>query len=60
MDSVSHGVDGEAWRAELERLHAHLVKVVDQASAWAREFHVRTGDDLWGNDSLPAGQLSID
>lgn len=53
MGSDSHEVDGEAWRAELERLHAHLVNVVDQASAWAREFHVRTGDELWGNDSLP-------
>lgn len=36
--------DGEAWRAELERWHAYLVNVVDQACLWAREFHVSTGD----------------
>lgn len=44
-------VDGGAWRAELERQHAHLANVVDQACAWAREFHVRTGDELWGESS---------
>lgn len=53
MDSASHEVDGEAWRAELERLHAHLVNVIDQASVWARNFHVPTGDGLWASGSLP-------
>ncbi len=53
MDSASREVDGEAWRAELERLHAHLVNVIDQASIWARKFHVRTGDELSASDSLP-------
>jgi hypothetical protein len=50
-DSVSDGADAAAWRAELERQHAFLVNVIDQAVAWAREFHVPVGDDLWGNGS---------
>ena len=50
-DTVSDGVDGAAWRAELERRHAHLANVVDQAGAWTREFHVRIGDGPWGDGS---------
>ena len=46
-------VDGAAWRAELERWHAELANTIDQASPWAREFHVCTGDGLWGDDSAP-------
>lgn len=46
-------VDGAAWRAELERWHAELANTIDQASLWAREFHVRTGDGLWGDASAP-------
>ena len=51
MDTASDGVDGAAWRAELERRHALLANVVDQAGAWAREFHVPVGDGPWGNGS---------
>jgi hypothetical protein len=50
-DIVSDSADDAAWRAELERRHAHLANVVDQASAWAREFHVGAGDPPWGNGS---------
>lgn len=46
-------VDGGAWRTELEGGNVlHLANVVDQACAWAREFHVRTGDELWEGSSL--------
>jgi hypothetical protein len=50
-NTASDGVDGAAWRAELERRHAHLANIVDQAGAWAREFHVRIGDGPWGDGS---------
>lgn len=45
--------DGAAWRVELERWHAELANTIDQASLWAREFHVRTGDGRWGDSSAP-------
>ena len=51
MNTASDGVDGAAWRAALERRHAFLANVVDQACAWAREFHVPVGDGPWGNGS---------
>jgi hypothetical protein len=47
------GADGAAWRIELERWHAELANTIDQASLWAREFHVSTGDGLWGETSAP-------
>jgi len=46
-------VDGAAWRVELERWHAELANTIYQASLWAREFHVRTGDRLRGDSSAP-------
>ncbi|MFV9633930.1 hypothetical protein [Mycobacterium neumannii] len=45
--------DGAAWKAELERWHAHLANTIEQASLWAREFHVRTEGGLWGDTSSP-------
>lgn len=50
-DTANDGLDGAAWRAELERRHAHLANIIDQAGAWAREFHVRIGDGPWGDGS---------
>lgn len=47
------GADGAAWRVELERWHAELANTIDQASLWAREFHVSAGDGLWGETSAP-------
>lgn len=47
------GADGAAWRVELERWHAELANTIDQASLWAREFHVSTGDGRWGATSAP-------
>lgn len=47
------GADGAAWRAELERWHAELANTIYQASLWAREFHVPTGDGRWGDASAP-------
>jgi hypothetical protein len=47
------GADGAAWRVELERWHAELANTIDQASLWAREFHVSAGDGLWGETSTP-------
>lgn len=46
-------VAGAAWRVELERWHAELANIIDQASLWAREFNVRTGDGRWGDSSAP-------
>lgn len=46
-------VDGAAWRVELERWHAELANTIYQASLWAREFHVPTGDGRWGDASAP-------
>lgn len=45
--------DGAAWRVELERWHAELANTIYQASLWAREFHVPTGDVRWGDASAP-------
>jgi hypothetical protein len=50
----SEGADGAAWKAELEYWHGKLANTIDQACLWAREFHVRTGDGLWGEDTLPS------
>ena len=49
----SEGADGEARWAELEYWHSKLANTIDQASLWARETHVRTGDGLWGEDASP-------
>lgn len=51
--TTPEGADGTAWRVELERWHAELANTIDQASLWAREFHVRTGDGRWGDPSAP-------
>ncbi|MGD9512497.1 hypothetical protein [Mycolicibacterium sp.] len=51
--TTPEGADGAAWRVELERWHAELSNTIDQASLWAREFNVRTGDRLWGDASAP-------
>ncbi len=51
--TTPEGADGAAWRVELERWHAELANTIDQASLWAREFHVRTGDGRWGDTSAP-------
>lgn len=53
MTTTPEDVDGAAWRAELERWHAELANTIYQASLWAREFHVRTGDSRWGDASAP-------
>jgi len=45
--------DGAAWRVELGRWHAELSNTVDQASLWAREFHVHTEDGCSGDISTP-------
>ena len=36
-----------------ERADGELANTIDQASLWAREFHVSTGDGLWGDTSAP-------
>ncbi|GAT06511.1 Uncharacterised protein [Mycobacteroides abscessus subsp. massiliense] len=51
--TTPEGADGAAWRVQLERWHAELANTIDQASLWAREFHVRTGDGRWGDSSAP-------
>lgn len=51
--TTPNDADGAAWRVELERWHAELSNTVDQASLWAREFHVSAGDGLWGDSSAP-------
>ena len=51
--TTPEGADGAAWRVELERWHAELANTIDQASLWAREFHVRTGGGRWGDTSAP-------
>ncbi|MFN6549097.1 hypothetical protein ACP6C7_06180 [Mycolicibacterium septicum] len=48
---MTNDAAGAAWRAELERRHAYLANVIDQACAWAREFHVPVCDEPWGNGS---------
>jgi len=47
------GGDGAAWRVELERWHAELANTIDQASLWAREFHVSPWDGHSGEASAP-------
>ena len=42
--TTPEGADGAAWRVELERWHAELANTIDQASLWAREFHVSPAD----------------